>query len=168
MSLNWGELFGLSVAPLEMVVRGSAMFWFLFLLFRLVIRRRVGAVGMADVLLIVIIADASQNALSGEYRSVSDGMILVSTILAWNVLVDWIAYRFPRAQRVLEPPPLPLVRRGRLLRGNLRAEFVSDSELWSKLREQGVTDLAEVETAYLESDGEVSVVKRRPSGAAPR
>jgi uncharacterized membrane protein YcaP (DUF421 family) len=166
MSLDWGELFGLSVPPLEMVVRGSAMFWFLFLLFRLVIRRRVGAVGMADVLLIVIIADASQNAMSGEYRSVSDGMILVSTILGWNVLVDWITYRFPRAQRLLEPPPLPLVRRGRLLRRNLRAEFVSDSELWSKLREHGVTDLAEVEAAYLESDGEVSVVKRRPGEPA--
>jgi uncharacterized membrane protein YcaP (DUF421 family) len=166
MSLDWGELFGLSVPPLEMVVRGSAMFWFLFLLFRLVIRRHVGAVGMADVLLIVIIADASQNAMSGEYRSVSDGMILVSTILGWNVLVDWITYRFPRAQRLLEPPPLPLVRRGRLLRRNLRAEFVSDSELWSKLREHGVTDLAEVEAAYLESDGEVSVVKRRPGEPA--
>ena len=68
MSLDWGEIFGLSVSPLELIVRGSAMYLFLFVLFRVVIRRRVGAVGMADILVLVIIADAAQNGMSGEYQ----------------------------------------------------------------------------------------------------
>jgi uncharacterized membrane protein YcaP (DUF421 family) len=161
MSLDWSELFGLSLSPLELVARGTAMYWFLFLLFRVVIRRRVGAVGISDILLLVIIADASQNAMSGDYQSISDGFILVATIVAWNTLVDWLTYLSPAVQRVLEPPPLLLVDRGKVLRRHLRMEFVNEDELRAKLREHGVTDVAEVEKAYMESDGEVSVIKRK-------
>ena len=78
MDLDWSALFGLSLSPLELIVRGTAMYWFLFLLFRVVIRRRVGAVGISDVLLLVIIADASQNAMSGDYQSISDGIASLS------------------------------------------------------------------------------------------
>lgn len=161
MSVEWSELFSLSVSPLETIVRGTAMYWFLFLLFRVVIRRRVGAVGISDILLLVIIADASQNAMSGDYKSITDGFVLVATIVAWNTLVDWLTYRSPELQKVLEPPPLVLIDRGRLLRRHLRMEFVNEEELRAKLREHGVTDYAEVERATMESDGEVSVIKRK-------
>lgn len=164
MSVDWAELFSFSVSPAEMVVRGTAMYWFLLLLFRVVIRRRIGAVGMADVLLIVIIADASQNAMSGEYRSIADGMVLVGSIIAWNMLVDCVTYLSPRAQKMLEPPPLLLIRDGRLQRRNLRMEFVSEEELRAKLREHGVEDYSEVNKAYMESDGQVTVLKNeRPA-----
>jgi uncharacterized membrane protein YcaP (DUF421 family) len=162
MSVEWSELFSLSVSPLETIVRGTAMYWFLFLLFRVVIRRRVGAVGISDILLLVIIADASQNAMSGDYKSITDGFILVATIVAWNTLVDWLTYMSPELQKVLEPPPLVLIDRGKLLRRHLRMEFVNEDELRAKLREHGVTDYAEVERATMESDGEVSVIKRKP------
>jgi uncharacterized membrane protein YcaP (DUF421 family) len=161
MSAEWSELFGLSVSPLEMIVRGTAMYWFLFLLFRAVIRRRVGAVGISDILLLVIIADASQNAMSGEYKSITDGLILVATIVGWNTLIDWATYASPALQRLLEPPPLPLIQRGRLLHRHLRMEFVNEEELRAKLREHGVTDYAQVERATMESDGQVSVIKRK-------
>ena len=144
MSVEWSELFGLGVSPLEMVVRGTAMYWFLFVLFRL-----------------VIIADASQNAMSGEYRSISDGFVLVATIVAWNYCIDALAYLFPRLQKILEPPPLLLIRRGALLRRHMRHELVSEAELKGKLREHGVTDFAEVDRAWMESDGRITVIKRR-------
>lgn len=102
MSLDWGQMFGLTVPPLELIIRGTAMYLFLFLVFRLVIRRRVGAVGMADILVVVIIADAAQNALSGEYKSVTDGAILVGTIIAWDLCIDWLNYRVPAMREVKE------------------------------------------------------------------
>ena len=160
MSLDWGQMFGLTVSPLELIIRGSAMYLFLFLVFRVVIRRRIGAVGMADILVLVIVADAAQNALSGDYKSITDGAILVSTIIAWNVAIDWLNYRVPALRGWLEPPPLLLVQDGRLIRRNLRHELVTEDELKSKLREKGVTDLSEVAEAYMESDGAVSVIKR--------
>lgn len=162
MSLNWGEIFGISVSPLELIVRGTAMYLFLFLLFRVVIKRRVGSVGMADILILVIVADAAQNGMSGEYRSVSEAFILVGTILAWNMLIDWLTYAVPALQTVLEPPPLLLIDKGRVLWRHLRHEFISEEELKTKLREHGVTDPREVEKAYMEPDGQVTVLKKRP------
>jgi uncharacterized membrane protein YcaP (DUF421 family) len=160
MSPDWGAMFGLSVSPVELIVRGSAMYLFLFVLFRVVIRRRVGAVGMADILVLVIIADAAQNGMSGEYKSVTDGAILVGTIVAWDYLIDWLNYHVPALRNWLEPPPLLLVRDGRVIRRNLRHEFVTEDELKSKLREKGVADISQVKEARMETDGEVSVLKK--------
>jgi uncharacterized membrane protein YcaP (DUF421 family) len=160
MSMDWGEIFGLSVSPWELIIRGSAMYLFLFVVFRVVIRRRIGAVGMADILILVIIADAAQNGMSGEYRSVTEGAILIGTIIFWNVAIDWLNYRVPALQDWLEAPPMLLVRDGRILHRNMRHEFITEQELKSKLREKGVDDLSQVAQAYMESDGTVSVIKR--------
>jgi uncharacterized membrane protein YcaP (DUF421 family) len=168
MDVDWPSLFAFSVPPLELVIRGSAIYWFLFLVFRLVLRRDVGAIAIADILLLVLVADAAQNAMAGEYRSVSDGIVLVATIIAWNVFIDWVAFRFPALRRLAQPPELVLVRDGRILHRNLRREFMSVEDLSGKLREQGVGDLAEVRAAYLESDGEVSVIRRRGDPQGPR
>ncbi len=161
MTPDWSQVFALTVSPLELIVRGSAMYLFLFLLFRVVVRRRVGSIGMADILILVIIADAAQNGMSGDYKSVTDGFILVGTILAWNKLVDWLNYSVPALRGVLEPPPLLLIEDGRVLRRHLRAELVSEDELSSKLREHGLADAREVAKAYLEPDGQMTVLKRR-------
>ena len=125
MAIDWSALFGFTQAPAELVVRGTSMYFFLWLLFRVVIRRRIGAIGMADLLVLVIIADAAQNAMAGEYTSVTDGIVLVGTIVAWNYLLDWLAFRFPRLQRWLEPSALLIVDRGRVLWRNMRLELVS-------------------------------------------
>lgn len=159
--MNWSDIFGISTSPLELIVRGTAMYLFLFLLFRAVIRRRVGSVGMADILVLVIIADAAQNGMAGEYRSVTEGAILIGTIIGWNVLLDWLTWKSARLQKILEPPPLLLIDNGRLQRRNLRHEFISEEELKAKLREHGVTDYAQVKRAFLESEGEVSVIKKQ-------
>jgi uncharacterized membrane protein YcaP (DUF421 family) len=160
MSLDWGEIFGISVSPLELIIRGTAMYLFLFLLFRVVVRRRVGAIGMADILILVIIADAAQNAMSGEYKSITEGAILVGTIMFWNVAIDWLNFRVPALRPWLEPPPMLLIQNGRILHRNLRHEYVTEDELKAKLREQGVKDYSEVAEAHMESDGNVSVIKR--------
>jgi uncharacterized membrane protein YcaP (DUF421 family) len=158
--MELSEIFQVSVSPWELIIRGTAMYIFLFLIFRVVVRRRVGSVGMADILVLVIIADAAQNGMSGEYRSVTEGAILVATIIGWNVLADWATYKSEFMQKLLEPPPLLLIDNGRLLHRHLRMEFLSESELRSKLREHGVTDFREVKKAFMESDGQISVIKR--------
>ena len=152
-------LFRFSVDPLELVVRGVVMYGALFLLFRFVLRRDAGALGIADLLLLVLIADAAQNAMANDYKSVTDGAILIATIVAWNVAFDWAAYRFQRLGKLVEPGPLPLVEHGRINRRNLREEYMSDDELMAKLREQGVERVEEVKRATMESDGTVTVIR---------
>jgi uncharacterized membrane protein YcaP (DUF421 family) len=157
--MDWGELFAVRVPVLEILVRGSAIYWFLFLVFRFVIRRDIGALGIADMLLLVILADAAQNAMAGEYKSITEGLILLSVIIGWNMLIDWLSWRFRAVSRFATPRPLPLVRHGRFLRSNLRRERLSAEEVMSKLREQGIAHLRDVRHAYMESDGQISVMR---------
>lgn len=167
MSLDWVGMFGISIHPVELFVRGSAVYWFLFAIFRLVLRRDVGAIGIADVLLLVLIADAAQNAMAGEYTSITEGFILVATIIGWNVLIDALAYRFPAVRRLVQPQELMLVRNGQILHRNLRRELITVEELLGKLRQQGVEELRDVRAAYIESDGGVSVIRHRRADAQP-
>lgn len=163
-----GSLFESTVPPAELVLRGTVIYWFLFLLLRFVLRRDIGSIGVADVLLLVLLADATQNAMSGGYESITDGCILVATIASWNWALDLAAYRVPALRRMLQAKPLPLVRNGRLMRRNLRHELVSLDELMSKLRQHGIEDLDEVKVATMESDGEISVIRKQDGSGQPQ
>lgn len=112
--IQWDKLFGLSIPALELIIRGTAVYWFLFLLFRFVLRREIGSIGLTDVLFVVVVADAAQNGMAGEYKSITDGFILIATIAAWNVLVDWLNMKFPSVRNVLEARLLMLVSNGRV------------------------------------------------------
>ena len=168
--MEWAWLVDFQVPAWELILRGSVMYWLLFLFFRLVLRRDVGAVGVADVLLIVLIADASQNAMTGGYNSVAEGAVLVATLIGWNVAIDWVAFRFPWAYRLVEPRPLLLIRQGRVLRKNLRSEMITLAELRGQLHQHGIDRFEEVKSAWFESDGQFSFIKRdgEPSEAPAR
>ena len=158
--IDWSNLFGFSVNPAEMVIRGTVIYWFIFLLFRFVLRRDIGAIGIADLMLVVLIADAASNGMSGGYDSITDGCVLVATIAGWNYLLDWMSFHFPTIRRLVEPPPLALIRDGKLQRKAMRQELISSSELETKLREHGIEKLDDIKVAYLEDDGEISVLRR--------
>ena len=157
-----GDLFDVSVPLWELLLRGTATYWFLFLIFRFIMRRDVGAFAIADVLLLVLIADASQNAMAGGYTSLTEGAVLVSTIIGWNFLLDWLSYRVRWLRKFAEPPPLLLVSRGRFLHRNMRREYVTEEDLYAKLREHGIDDVSQVKQAYMESDGSVTVLTFKP------
>ncbi|MGQ5525057.1 DUF421 domain-containing protein [Chitinimonas sp. PSY-7] len=157
--MDFAALFALSMSPLELVIRGTALYWFLIFIFRVAVPRNIGEITIADVLLLVLIADASQNAMAGGYTSVTDGFVLIVTLVGWSAAFDWLAFRFPAIQKILEPPPIILIRHGRILHKNLRKEFMTVDELKAKLREHGIEDLMRVKAAYLESDGQFSVIE---------
>jgi uncharacterized membrane protein YcaP (DUF421 family) len=144
------------------------MYLILFLLLRVIIRRRMAPLGMTDLLVIVLLADAAQNAMAGEYRTITEGVLLCTTIMLWAHLLDRIAFAVPALRRYIEPPPLLLVHRGRLQRRNMRAEMVTEEELSGQLREQGIERIEEVKAAFLEGDGHLSVIRTLSSGGSDR
>jgi uncharacterized membrane protein YcaP (DUF421 family) len=107
-----------------------------------------------------LIADAAQNGLGKEYQSVTEGLVLVMTIVAWEYIIDWLTYRFPSLRPVLVPPSLTLIKDGRIVEKALRKEMLSMDELASQLRQQHVEDIAEIKLAKLEGDGRLSVIRR--------
>src|SRR5205823_4820828 len=124
------------------------------------LKRQAGTVSVADLLVIVLIADAAQNAMSADYHSITDGLVLVGTIIFWSYALDWLGFHFPWFERFLHPPPLPLVRDGRMLPENMAQELITEEELKSQLRQQGVEDPSKVKAVHIEGDGRMSVVQR--------
>lgn len=168
LGIDWRGAFVPTMSLAEIVLRGSLIYLALFTLLRMVMKRQAGMVGITDLLVLVLLADATQNAMAGQYKSITEGIMLVGTIIAWDYALDWLGYRFPALRRLVHPPPLPLVRDGRMLRRNMRRELITEEELMSQLRLQGVAELAQVKEAFMEGDGRISVISHdSPSPGAP-
>ena len=144
---------------LETVVRGVVMYLAIFVMLRVVLRGRSSAVTVSDLLVFVLVSDAAQNAMAANYISITNGIVLVGTIFLTSFAVDWLAYRFPRVQAFVHPERKPLVVEGRVIRRTLKEELMTERELMTQLRLNGAEDVADVKAAYLEGNGEVSVVK---------
>jgi len=163
-SVQWDKLFIFTVSPFELIIRGSIVYLVIFVMMR-VLRREPGTVGIADLLMVVLIADASQNAMSSEYKSVLDGLVLIMTIVFWNYFIDWLTLRSRRVERFTYPDAMPLVRNGKMITENMRKQFVTRKQLFSMLREHGVSELSKVKVANLEGSGNVSVIKKEDKEA---
>lgn len=151
----------LTMSPAELLIRGTLMFWFLFLVLRFVLRRDMGSAGISDILFIVLLGDAAQNGMIGQGQSVADSMSLIAVLVAWNYSLDFLGYRFRFFEWLTEPAPICLIRDGRLLRKNMRRQHLTDAEIRAKLRGEGIENVADVRRMYLESDGSFSTLRRR-------
>ncbi len=158
-SIDWSGIFTPENSLGELFVRATIMYFLIFGLLRLVLKRQAGGIGTTDVLVIVLLAEVSGNGFAAEYKSVVEGAVLVGTILLWSYVLDWAAFRFPAVERMLRAPTLILVENGKVLRKNMKAELVTMEELMAQLREKGIEDCALVKKACMESDGMISVIK---------
>ena len=156
-SVDWSKLFIPSGSLLEILIRGTVMYLLLFAAVRLLPRRQVGGLVSADVLIIVLIADAVQNAMAGGYRSITEGVVLAAVIFAWANVIDWLDFRFPHLN-IAAARPLPVVHNGRFMRRNMAREQVSEEEVLSALRLHGLDSTEKVAAAYIEGDGRFSVL----------
>lgn len=155
--LDWNGMFVPSQPVLETVIRGTCMYLALFAMLR-VFRRQTGALGPADLLVLLLIADAAQNGMADDYKSITDGLILVATIVFWEYAIDWLSYKSPVCRKILEREPRVLIEEGSLHKDNLHSELMTDEELLSQLRQKGFDDPESVKLSMLEPDGHVSVV----------
>jgi len=155
------------VSLLETVVRGIVMYLSIFVLLRVILRGRTSGVTVSDLLVLVMISDAAQNAMASTYLSLTNGIVLVATIVVTSATMDWLAFRYPSIRRFVHPEHKPLIIDGRLIRKTLNEELMTEGDLLTQLRLNGLEDPSEVKAAYLEGNGEISVIKR-PNGAPAR
>ncbi|MEO6036660.1 MAG: YetF domain-containing protein, partial [Verrucomicrobiota bacterium] len=157
--VDWHSMFVPTESLIEIFIRGTVMYLGMFLLLRF-FRRQAGAVGTADLLLIVVIADAAQNGMAGDSKSITEAALLIITIVGWNYFLDFLTDRSAFFKRLLEPQDLLLIQDGKLLRHNMHKEMITFDELVSQLRQQGVEKVSEVKQCRLESNGHFSVLKK--------
>jgi uncharacterized membrane protein YcaP (DUF421 family) len=166
MDVDWQELFIPSGSLLELVIRGTAVYLALFLVLRFLPRRTMGGMSPSDILIIVLIADAVQEAMAGKYESITEGLALAGTIIFWAVAIDWLDYRFPQLH-LSDGKQIPLIRNGRIIQRNLDRQKITREEVLAQLRQHGLSSEHDVESAYLEGDGHVSVLVRGGSLRKP-
>jgi len=155
--IDWQSMFVPTESVLEIIIRGSIMYLAMYALLR-IFRRQAGTIGIADVLVIVVIADAGQNGMAGDSKSITEAVILITTIIVWDFFLDWLGFRSTIIARMLEPKPLMLIENGKILMKNLEKEFLTEDELLSQLRQQGLENAHSVKSCFLESNGHFSVI----------
>jgi uncharacterized membrane protein YcaP (DUF421 family) len=156
-NIDWQSMFVPTESILEVVIRGTVMYLGMFALLR-VFRRQSGSVGIADLLVIVVIADAAQNGMAGDSKSITEALLLITTIVLWDWFFDWLGFRSTFFERILQPKPLLLIEDGKIIKKNLDQEFISEDELRGQLREQGIEEVGKVKKCFLESNGHFSVL----------
>lgn len=154
---DWLEVFAPETALLELIARGTALYFGVLVLVRLMPRRTGGELATMDLIFILLIAEAAAHAL-GDYTSVADGIVVIATLMLWNYIVNMLSFRIPGIERLTSAPPIEVVRDGRLLRRNMRKEFLTEEELMSHLRKEGLDKLEDVKCATVEGDGRISIV----------
>ncbi|HEX7026249.1 MAG TPA: YetF domain-containing protein [Gammaproteobacteria bacterium] len=159
--IDWGGLFIPTTPLLETFVRGTLVYLALFILLRVLTKRESSSVGVTDLLVLVLLADAAQNAMSGDYSSITDGVLLVAVIVFWSYFLDWLGYRYSFFDRLIKPSKLLLVKHGRMLKRNMEKELITEEELMSEVRKQGLKNLADIDEAYMEPNGTISIISEK-------
>lgn len=131
-------------------------------------KRALGQITPFDVLLIVLLGNAVQNALLGTDTSLGGGLLLAATLILLNYGVGWLTTRNRRMERMIEGEPTVIARDGRLLEGVLRRELISRADFDAALRQQGGLRIEDVQIALLETTGHITIFRgRAPERAAP-
>ena len=153
---------------IEIAFRTGFVYLALLLGLRLTGKRQVGQMTPFDFLLLLLLANAVQNAMTGPDTSLPGGLIAASTLFVLNGIVAWSVRRSARAEQVIEGSPTILIRKGQIINVNLAREGITRDDLQRTLREHGVDTVEEVRSAILEIDGTVSVIKEDEMPAVHR
>ena len=154
------SLFTLSVPWWELVVRSFIIYAVFFVGLRLFGKRELGQFTVFDLVLVLLVANALQPAITGPDNSVTGGVIIIIVLLLINRGVAMLRNRWPAFDRLIEPPPTVVCQNGEVIKENLEKEGLSVDDVEMALREHGVEKLSDCHLAVLENDGSISVVSK--------
>ncbi len=157
-------MFDLTTPWWEIILRTAVVYVVVLVLLRAAGKRELGQMSPVDLVVILVIANAVQNAMTGGDNSLIGGVIAASTLLAMNILFSRVAHRLPYIAHLFESEPTPLMTDGKLIKRNLERENVDMEELLMSAREHGIDELAGVDSAYLERDGSISIIPKDATG----
>ena len=148
----------LAIPVWNIVLRTAVIYVVILIGLRLAGKREIGQMTVFDLVVLLLIANAVQNAMVGQDTSLAGGVLAAVVLLALNAAVARLRLRWPRLRRMVEGSPTLLVLHGEVMADHLRREGLDQETLEAALREHGVADLNDVEMAVLEIDGSISVV----------
>lgn len=154
-------MWSLSVPWWELVLRGVAIYVAVLVLLRITGKRQIGQMSAFDLVLLLLLANAVQNAMNAGDNSLLAGLILAVTLIGLNVAVGWVVFKNRGVERFIEGRPEVLIHDGHLYRDILDRERLTQQDLDAALRKAGCMSVEEVGLAVLENNGEITVHSRR-------
>ena len=155
------DLLQLSAPWWQFVLRAIVIYAMVMVLVRVSGKRAVGQFTPFDLVLLILIGNAVQNGINGGDDSLTGAAIMATTLIALNYGIAFVTSRNRKVEKFVEGVPVVLARNGKLFDHVLRRELVSREDFREALRMNGVEDVSEVELALLETNGSISVVKKR-------
>ncbi|MFD1829918.1 DUF421 domain-containing protein [Streptomyces desertarenae] len=146
---------------MESVVRALVVYLFILLLLRAGGKRSLSSINTFDLVLLLIISEATQQALLGDDFSLTTAALVVTTLVAVDRLTDYLGFRFPAFSRITDSTPVVVVDDGRLLTDRLKQLHITESDILQAARQsQGLERMDQIRYAVLEKTGKISVVSR--------
>jgi uncharacterized membrane protein YcaP (DUF421 family) len=145
----------------EIVLRTVIVYIAVFALLRIAGKRELGQMGVSDLVVILVIANAVQNSLNGGDTSLTGGLVAAATLVGLNLLLDRFGRRLPFFSRFVVEEPTLLLQDGNVIVENMDREHVSRDEIEMSAREHGIADLKDVAAAILEADGSISIIPKQ-------
>lgn len=146
---------------MDLVIRATVVFFFIFLVTRVVGRRELSDLEPFDFILLVVLGDLVQQGITQSDQSVTGTLTVISTIALLSVAVSWVSFRSPRARLITEGEPIVLVQDGQPIERNLRRERITLGDIQEEARQAQITSIADIQWAILENDGKISCIQRR-------
>jgi uncharacterized membrane protein YcaP (DUF421 family) len=148
---------------MDLALRAVALFFFVFLITRVIGRRELSSLEPFDLILLIVLGDAIQQGLTQDDYSVTGAIIVITSFAALQVGVSYLSFRFPRLRPLLDGEPIVVVQDGRVIERNLRRERMTVEEVAEQARQQQIASLDQVQWAVLETSGNISFIEKQSS-----
>ena len=146
---------------MDIAIRSVVIFFFIFLLMRIVGRRELSSLEPFDLILLVVLGDSVQQAVTQDDYSVTGAFIVVSTIALLQVFMSYLNFRVPRLRPIIDGEPIVIVQDGKVIEGNARRERLTLEDIAEAARMQQIASLEDVQWAVLETSGEMTFIEKQ-------
>ncbi|MGI8872203.1 MAG: DUF421 domain-containing protein [Candidatus Limnocylindria bacterium] len=161
-------MWNLAVPAWELAFRSAVIYLAMLAALRLFGKREVGQFTLFDLVLILLLANAVQPAMTGPDTSLAGGLVIIATLVVENRLIAFIRSKVPAFDRLLEASPTVIGEDGKWVDAAFRREDLSIDDGERALREHGVASIEEAKLVVLEADGSISVVPKDSSSGGGR
>lgn len=142
----------------KIILSSVSVYLFIVVAIRLSGKKELTQLSVIDLVFILLISNAVQNAMVGTDSSLSGGLVAATSLFIVNYLFKSIMYRFPKLNKLIQGEPLLLIYHGKLNRKNMIEAKISIKEIMEAIREHGVAEITQVDLAVLEVDGNISLI----------
>jgi uncharacterized membrane protein YcaP (DUF421 family) len=145
---------------MDLVIRATVVFFFVFLVTRVVGRRELSQLEPFDLILLVVVGDLVQQGVTQSDESVTGALIVIATITVLSIAVSWVSFRSRRVRAITEGEPIVLVQDGRPIERNMRRERITLEDIQEEARQVQIASVADLRWAILEDGGRISCIPR--------